>query len=487
MRTFLKILVVILLALVGILLWNTYQMTTRQLTGISPAPAVPAGDSALVHLSRAIQFKTISYPDHSKTDTTEFAAFVSFLEKTYPLVHTRLVRERINHYALLYQWPGTDPSLKPLLLLGHYDVVPVIEGTESMWARDPFSGAIQDEFIYGRGSLDDKSTVLGILEGVEYLLGQNFRPERTLYLAFGHDEEVSGLRGAQAIARTLKKRGIRFEMVLDEGGTIKTDGVAGLKQPVALVGIAEKGHISLRLTARGEGGHSSMPPKKTSIGLLASALERLQRKPFEATLKGPVGQMLRYLGPEMPFGQRLAIANQWLFGPILIREFSKTPSGMASLHTTIAPTIFKAGVKDNVLPIDATAVVNLRILSGDSLRGVIDYVRKAIDNPDIEIESLGEFDAEPSVVSPPDAAAFQQLHQTIKSCYPGVLVAPYLMLGATDARHYQPLSENVYRFTPFQLDEEDLKRSHGTNERIRTDTYLEMIRFYATLIKNAAQ
>lgn len=487
MRLLFKILGLALVILIGILFWNTLRFESKQLTAVPPAPPISVPDSALIRLSRAVQFRTVSYQDSSLTDTTQFEAFVSFLEKSFPLVHSRMTLERINDFALLYHLKGSNTALKPILMMGHYDVVPVVEGIETLWKKPPFSGLIQDGFVYGRGTLDDKSTVLGLLEAMEMLLQQNFQPSRTFYFSFGHDEEVSGRKGGQALARTLEQRGVQLEMVIDEGGTIKTDGVAGLTQSVALIGIAEKGYTSLEITARGEGGHSSMPPPKTSIGMLATALDQLQKSPFEASLGGTVGEMLRYLGPEMPFGQKLAIANQWLLEPILINLLGATNSGAASTQTTIAPTILKAGVKDNVLPIDATAIVNFRILPGESVQGVITHVKKAIDNPDIEVKSLGEFDAEPSPVSSPEAETFQMLSRTIKSCYPNALVTPYLVVGATDSRYYRALSPNIYRFTPYQLDEEDLKRPHGTNERIRTDTYKEMIRFYSTLLKNAAQ
>lgn len=486
MRILFKILGLALVILLGVLLWNTLRFGSKQPTQVPAAPILAISDSAVAHLSRAVQFRTVSYQDAAQTDTTQFENFISFLEKSYPRVHSRMTRERINGFALLYQLKGSNPSLKPMLMMGHYDVVPVVEGTEKMWKRPPFEGLVQDGYVYGRGTLDDKSTVLGLLEAMEILLSQNFQPTRTIYFSFGHDEEVSGRRGGQALARTLEERGVQLEMVIDEGGTIKTDGVAGLTQAVALIGIAEKGYTSLELTARGEGGHSSMPPTKTSIGMLASALDNLQKSPFESSLGGTVGEMLRYLGPEMPWGQKLAIANQWLLEPILINSFGATPSGAASTHTTIAPTILKAGIKDNVLPIDATAIVNFRILPGESVQGVIAHVRKAIDNPDIQVRSLGEFDAEPSPVSSPDAEPFQTLSRTIKSCYPQVLITPYLVLGATDSRYFRKLSPNIYRFTPYQLDEEDLKRPHGTNERIKVDTYQEMIRFYVTLLKNGA-
>lgn len=374
-----------------------------------------------------------------------------------------------------------------MLMMGHYDVVPVVEGTEKLWEKEPFSGLVQDGFVYGRGTLDDKSTVLGVLEAAEFLLAQNYQPKRTIYFSFGHDEEVSGRSGGQSLARTLEKRGVKLEMVIDEGGFIKTDGVAGLDKPVALIGIAEKGYTSIELTAHGEGGHSSTPPAKTSIGILATALDNLQNAPFPSSLGGTVGEMLRYLGPEMPFGQKLAMANQWLLAPVLVRIFGATNGGAAITHTTIAPTILKAGVKDNVLPIDATATVNFRILPGESVQSVTDHVKKAIDNPDVAVKTLESFDTEPSPVSSPEAEPFQILNQTIKSCYPSALVTPYLVVGATDARYYRNLSENIYRFTPYQLDDNDLKAMHGTNERIQIDTYRQMIRFYVVLMRNLAR
>ena len=487
MRTFFRILGLILVLLIAVLLWNTFRFKSKQLTDMPPAPAMQVGDSAIARLSRAVQFRTISNQDPTLLDTTQFEGFVSFLEKSFPLVHERLKRERINTFALLYEWKGSDASLKPMLMMGHYDVVPVIAGTEKLWKKEPFSGLVQDGFVYGRGTLDDKSTVMGILEAAEYLLAQNYQPKRTIYFSFGHDEEVSGQSGGQSLARTLEQRGVKLEMVIDEGGFIKTDGVAGLTDPVALIGIAEKGYTSVELTAHGEGGHSSTPPAKTSIGILATALDDLQNSPFPSSLGGTVGEMLRYLGPEMPFGQKLAMANQWLLTPVLIRIFGATNGGAAITHTTIAPTILKAGVKDNVLPIDATATVNFRILPGESVQSVVSHVKKAIDNPDVEVKTLETFDTEPSRVSSPEAEPFQILNRTIKSCYPTTLVTPYLVVGATDARYYRNLSENIYRFTPYQLNDNDLKAMHGTNERIQTDTYKEMIRFYMILLKNFAK
>lgn len=487
MRLLLRLLLLALLLLVGVLYWNTSQFSSRQLTDVPAAPDLAISDSVAVRLSQAVQFRTVSYQDESLTDTTQYDAFVAFLEKAYPNVHAKLERERFNHYSLLYKWQGSDPSLKPILLMGHYDVVPVIQGTEKMWKKPPFGGLIEDGFVYGRGTLDDKSTVIGLLEAVELMLKSGYAPTRSIYLSFGHDEEVSGHRGGRTIARALEQRGLQFEMILDEGGVIKTDGIAGKEGSIALIGVAEKGYMSVELLSMGEGGHSSMPPTKTSIGMLATALDQIQKSPFPSGLSGTVGLMLDYIGPEMPFLQKMAIANRWLFSPVLVNAFASTPSGAASTHTTIAPTILRAGIKDNVLPIDASATINFRILPGDSIKGVLDHLTRTINNPDITVSAIEEYSVEPSPVSPPEAEAFGKLHRTIKSCYPEVLVSPYLVLGATDARHFRNLSPNIYRFTPYQLNEEDLKRPHGTNERISVKSFQEMVRFYATLIQNTSK
>ena len=303
MRLLLRILGFALLLLIGVLLYNTITFKSRQLADVPPAPAVAIGDSAIANLSRAIQFKTVSNQDPALIDTVQFEAFVEFLATAFPRVHERLKQERINDFALLYEWKGSDTSLKPILMMGHYDVVPVIEGTENLWKKAPFSGLVQDGFVYGRGTLDDKSTVMGLLEAAEYLLAQNFQPRRSIYFSFGHDEEVSGRHGGQALARTLEQRGVQLEMVIDEGGTIKTDGVAGLDKTVALIGIAEKGYTSVKLTAKGQGGHSSMPPPKTSVGMLATAIDRLQNMPFKSSLGGTVGEMLHTWVPKCHSGR----------------------------------------------------------------------------------------------------------------------------------------------------------------------------------------
>lgn len=473
-----------LILLLAILIINTFRQTSKQMLGVKEAPDMNVSDSSISHLAEAIRFRTVSYQDVSLMDSTQFEKFIGFLAKTYPLLHSKLKHERVGEYSLLFEWQGKDQSLKPALLMGHYDVVPVIQGTEKMWKNLPFAGEVSGGYVYGRGTLDDKCTVIGILEAVEHLLKQNYVPQRTFFLAFGHDEEISGTYGAQKIAKLLQDRKIECEYVVDEGGTIKVDGLSGLSQPIALIGISEKGYTSLKLTAIGEGGHSSMPPSQTSIGMLAEAIDKLQKHPFPASIQGAASSMLDYLAPEMSFGQRLALSNRWLLAPIIKKNFESSPSGSASLRTTIAPTIFNAGVKDNVLPVEASAIINFRIIPNDSVQGVINYVKKTIDNEKVTVESLKQFDSEPSPVSDTASVGFRTLHRTIKRCFPAVIVAPYLVVGATDARYYRKVSKNLFRFMPVPMNDEDLKRPHGTNERIGGKDFKKIVQFYAELIKS---
>ena len=483
MRFLLRLLGLGILLLLLVLVANTLRLPSHQLTGVAPAPAVPLADSALARLAGAVRIPTVSTTDFTQTDTAQFGRFGRYLRQAFPKVHAQLKLEKFNEYGLLFTWAGTNPALKPVLLLGHYDVVPVLPGTEGKWAHPPFAGIQADGYLYGRGTLDDKASVLAQLEAVEYLLGTGFRPARTLLLAFGQDEETLGWRGAGAISAELGRRGIRPEFVLDEGGTVKTDGVPGVERPVALVGISEKGYLTLELTATGKGGHSSMPPAQTSIGELAAAVLKLEQHPFPARLDAD-DHLLDYLASEVPLGQRLAFANRWLFAPLIIKKMSGTAAGNATLRTTTAPTMLRGGAKENVLAIDATATINFRLLLGDSVAGVVHEVRRIIADEKISIKLLPNSSA-PSPVSDPAAAPFQQLHRTIRSVFPEAIVAPYAVVGATDARQYAALSPNVYRFLPAQMNQEAIESMHGSNERLAVANYPKMVQFYATLIRNS--
>ncbi|RZK59793.1 MAG: M20/M25/M40 family metallo-hydrolase, partial [Hymenobacter sp.] len=296
MRFFIRLLLLGVVGLAVALLVNTLHLPNHQLAAGPPAPAVAVvPDSALAHLAGALRIATVSRTRYADTDTVPFDQLQAYLQRTFPLVHQRLKRQTVNHYGLLYEWPGTDAALKPLLLLAHQDVVPVLPGTERQWTRPPFAGQVAGGYLYGRGALDDKLNVIGQLEAVEHLLRTAYQPRRTVLFAFGHDEETMGRRGAGALAALIRQRYPALEMVLDEGGTIKTDGVAGIMQPVALIGISEKGYLSLVLSATGQGGHSSMPPPLTSVGRVAAAVARLEAAPFPARLDGGIGSTLAYL------------------------------------------------------------------------------------------------------------------------------------------------------------------------------------------------
>jgi carboxypeptidase PM20D1 len=479
-RTALAIAVVLIAAILARAL--TYQ--SRQME-VEPAPEIAVDTMAVAErLAGALRFETISHQDSAAFPSEEFLRFHAYLEESFPALHAALEREVINGYSLLYRWDGADPNLRPVLFMAHMDVVPVEPGTESEWTYPAFAGRIADGYVWGRGALDDKGTLVTQLEAIERLSSRGFQPQRTIYLAFGHDEEVGGMRGAAGIAALLKQRGLEFEYVLDEGGII-TDAVSGVGAPVALVGVAEKGFVSLQLSVRTQGGHSSMPPEQTAIGILATAIDKLESHQLPVAIRGATAAMFDYLGPEMSFTRRVALANRWLFDPLIEREFGASPEGNAMLRTTTAPTIFHAGVKENVLPSSATAVVNFRILPGDDVASVTEHVRRTIDEPRIEIEPL-TFRSEPSPMSDLGSASFEMLQRTVQQIFPNVIFSPYLVVGGTDSRYYTDVTANVYRFNPMYLSRDDFKGVHGTDERVSLGACADMVRFYVQLMRETA-
>jgi carboxypeptidase PM20D1 len=459
--------------------------------GAAQEPAEPAPPLALerdeiaARLAAAIRIPTISRGDGQPPDLAPFRAHHALLARQFPRLHAALEKEEIAGGSLLYRWPGRDASAAPILLMGHLDVVPVEPGTEERWTHPPFAGAVDAEFVWGRGALDDKVSVLGIAEAVERLLRDGFSPSRTVYLAFGHDEEVGGELGAGAMAAQLAERGVRLDFTLDEGmGIVGRGLVPAVEKDVALIGVAEKGYLTLELVATTAGGHSSTPPRETSVGRLARALARLEERPLPEAIRGPVAAMFDRLAPESALGMRLLLRNRWLFDPVLRAALRREPAQAAMLRTTTAPTVLRAGVKDNVLPSEARALVNFRILPGDSVAGVVEHVRRAIGDPDLEIRTLEAREA--SATSDPDSASYRLLARTIREVFPGAAVAPALVLGGTDSKHYGAVAAQSYRFVPLRLSPEDLKRIHGTDERIAIDGYLAVVRFFVQLVRNAA-
>ena len=474
----------ILTLLVAIAIVRTARFKSRQIH-VPPAQEIALDSNAgSKRLSEAIRHKTISQQNLSDGAGSEFLRFHQFLSQSFPMVHSRLIKEVVGRYSLLYTWEGRDASRRPLLLMGHMDVVPIDPGSEKNWTYPPFSGQIAGGYIWGRGAMDDKVNVLAILEAIEHLLAAGFQPQRTLYLAFGHDEEVGGENGAAKIASLLRSRHVRLEYVLDEGGNI-TDGIiSGLSSPVALIGIAEKGYVSVELSVDSPGGHSSTPPAHTAIGILSSAIHKLEQAPFPSRLAEPTLRFLEFIGPEMAWPKKMIIANLWIFAPLVKSQLEKSPLSNAMIRTTQAATIFESGVKENVLPTRARAVVNVRILTGETIASVIDQARRVIDDSMVKISPLS-VRVEPSGVSVTESNSFKLLHRTVKEIMPEAIVAPFLLIAATDSRHYEALTQNIFRFLPITIRAEDTQRYHGINERISVQDYERCVRFFVQLIRNS--
>ncbi|HYN20921.1 MAG TPA: M20 family peptidase [Thermoanaerobaculia bacterium] len=485
MKKILALLGIAILVLAAVAVVRASTLESRQVTAAPVTDLSIDTNGAALRLAGAIRFRTISHEQGKNVDSAAFLGLHQYLQTSFPRVHQALAREVVANYSLLYTWPGQNHDLPPILLLSHLDVVPVEPGTAGKWTKPPFSGAIANGYIWGRGALDDKISVLAILESIETLLASGFQPDRTVLLAFGHDEEVGGLRGAAAIAKRLEGRGIRPDFILDEGGIIANGMVEGLDKPVALISTAEKGFVTVELTARTEGGHSSMPPRHTAIGLVSAAVKELEENPMPARIAGATRASFDFLAPELPFGKRLPLANLWLFGPVVKKQLSGQPASDARLRTTTAATMIHAGVKENVLPSEAKAWVNYRILPGDSVASVLEHVRNTV-GPGVQVAISGNVSTEPSPESRTDTASFRLLQTTLAEVFPGVLASPNLLSGGTDTKHYRGLSPNVYRFIPVPVTAEDLGRFHGTNERVGIEDYVGAVRFYAQLVRNAA-
>jgi len=475
------LLLVAALAFVAFVTFRALRLESRQPRVEPVVERRVDGAAAAEALAAAVRLETVSRED-APADPAPFAALAALWRHAFPRLDGELASESIGA-GTLRTWSGSDPTLAPILLVAHVDVVPVAAESAATWTRPPFAGAIDGGFVWGRGSLDDKGSAVAILSAIESLLAQGFEPRRTLLVAFGEDEEVGGRRGAAEIAAELERRGIRPMLVLDEGMAILEGIVPGVAAPVAAIGVAEKGWLTVDLEATAAGGHSSMPPPRTAIGALAETLADLSAQPMPARLDGPGAALVDALAPEMGFGLRLAFANRWLFGGRIASRFAAEPSTNAAIRTTCAPTVIDGGVKSNVLPTLAHAVVNCRILPGDSVDGTIGYLERLAAPHGVTVRPRRGDASEPSPVSPDSDATFGRLARTIREVFPEALVAPGLVIAGTDGRHYARISDHVYRFMPFPLAPEDLPRVHGVDERLAVEDLADGVRFYARLIE----
>ena len=478
------VLVVLLLFFAAFLLLRT-TLSMRQIKPVETLQAVEIDTSkAAAHLAAAIQIETISNDVETSPQITEkLRELRSLLRKNYPLVHTKLEREVVNEGSLLYLWKGSNPDLLPVLFTSHLDVVPADPDTLADWEHPPFSGAIDDEFIWGRGTLDIKSQVVAILEAAEILLKEGFQPERDIYLAFGHDEEIGGANGARKMVELLQGSDVHLAAVIDEGGVIIDGMIPGVDGPIAMVGTAEKGYLSLKLTAKGAEGHSSMPPKTTAIGALSRVLAKIEAYQQPARLKS-IAEIYRSLGAAASFKYQLIFSNLWLFGGVARKTLSKSPQTNATIRTTTGLTMVKGGFKENVLPPTAEALVNFRLLPGDSIADACERVKKIIGDEPVTFEPVENAHWEATPVSPVDTQAFEILDTVIRQVFEGVVVAPYLVLGATDSRYYADISDGVYRFSPYLIEQQDMKRMHGLNERLALKSLDKMVVFFHQLMQS---
>lgn len=473
----------VLVIFIAYLLINTFSFPSLQLH-TDPIKALDIKSTSIENFSNAIKIKTVSPENEVDFDSIQFQAFSKFLKTTYPLSDSILEKKTFNSFSFLYKWKGTDTSLKPIVLMAHLDVVPVIEENLPDWKHDPFGGETINDTVWGRGTIDDKVGVIGIMESLELLIKEDFKPRRSIYVVLGHDEEIGGLRGAKTIGAFLKEEKVEAEFVLDEGGSIVQKMVPGIEKDVALIGIAEKGFVSLKLSIKLEGGHSSMPEKETAIDVISNAVVKLKNTPFPATISPPIEGFIKYLGPEMPFVNKLVFANQSIFSSVITSIYEKTASGNALVRTTTSPTVFNSGVKDNIIPQAASATVNFRVIPGETIETVTTRVKQLIDDNRISI-TQGEFNSNPSKVSSTHSFGFKTLKKTISEIFPEVLVTPYLVVGATDSRHFNDISDNIYRFSAITLNKGNIKSFHGLNERLPVSDFENSIRFYHQLIKNS--
>lgn len=429
-----------------------------------------------------LRIPTVSHADETRTDPEPFDRFHAELERLYPLLHGALEREVVARHSLLYRWRGAAGG-DPLVLMAHIDVVPVVEAE---WEHPPFAaeliGAGADAAIHARGAIDDKGSLVAILEAVEQLVDDGFTPARDVYLAFGHNEETAG-DGAQRIVDLLEERGVRPGLVLDEGGAVVDGVIPGVAVPTAMVGVAERGVMTVLLTAREAGGHASTPPATPATARLARAIDRLHRHPFPPRIAPPVRALFATIAPYAPPPLRWVFGNLALTGPLLARVFPYLgPEMNAMVRTTAVATSLSGAPGENVLATTAQAAVNIRLLTGDTVDGVTTRLRRVVSDPQVEIEVRHASD--PSPVSPWKGEPWRRIASAVaEGLSADIVTTPYIQLGASDSRWFTRISDHVYRFTPFHLTRSERDALHAHNERIRVEVWLRGIGFYRALIR----
>lgn len=471
------VILILLAVFIAVLLIRTARFRPKAEPMETIAPVDFDRQAAIDALQKLVRCRTVSYYDHALEDDAEFEKLIGLLPELYPQVFKACTLTRLPDRGLLFLWPGKAHE-EPSVMMAHYDVVPV---DEDGWEKPPFEGIIEDDVLWGRGTLDTKVTINGVLSAANALIGQGFVPEQDIYFAFSGGEEVSGL-GAVNIVNWFFDHNITPALVVDEGGAVVEGVFPGVSEPCGLIGIAEKGMLNLTFSIQSGGGHASAPPPRTSIGKLARACARVEDHPFPLHITRPAGEMFDTLGRRSSFLYRLIFANMWLFKGVLDIICKKSGGEMnALLRTTVAFTQASGSQAPNVLPPNASLTANLRLNPADSVEGAVEYIRRVIGDDSITL--IPEDHMEPSPISETNCPAWDKVARAVSHTWKGCVVAPYLMVQCSDSRHYRDLSNHVYRFSAMDLTSEERRTIHGHNERIRLESIGRAVEFYIRLMQ----
>ncbi len=467
----------VFLAFVLIILIRTLFFKPKRVEKAAPTPVNVSANEAAENLAAMVRCRTVSHPDPSLEDGEEFEKFVRLLPRLFPNVHKTCSPSRVGNRALLYRWQGkTDGD--PTVLMAHYDVVSV---EEDKWDKPPFDGIIEDGVLWGRGVIDTKISLNGVLTAAEKLIKEGFVPERDIWFAFAGDEEIGG-NGAKSIVELFKEHGITPALVLDEGGAVVTNVFPGVKQSCAVIGIAEKGMLNAEYSVSGGGGHASAPEPHTPIGKLSAACKRVEDHPFKYRLTAPTKKMFDTVCPYSTFFYRMIFANLWCFGPVLNLIAKKSGGQLnAVVRTTLAFTQMEGSKGINVIPPYAKMCSNSRILPGETVESTVEYIQKTVKDDSVTVRAIGGHN--PSRVSSTDCEGWHRLTSAVSESWPEAIVSPYLMTACSDARHWGAISDRVYRFSPMSLTPEEKATIHGNNERLSVEKIGETVEFYVRLIK----